>query len=98
MVYATAALSLYQFTNLLGCFAATDVDSAVEACAFFSYKLERMDVAVDMRFLSKLYLVASEDVTFDCSINLDIACMDVAITLSAWDEMDLTWAVNAASE
>lgn len=65
MEYATAALSLYLLAKLSGGFAATDVDSAVEACAFFSNKLIGMNVAFDLCFLAKLHLVACEDVALD---------------------------------
>ena len=64
----------------------TEIHSAVEACAFFSNKLVSVDVAFDMGFLSKLYLVAREDVAMDGTINVDVASMDVAAAFYTWHE------------
>ena len=57
-----------------------------------------MNVAFDMGFLSKLYLVAREDVAIDGTINLDVASMDVAAAFYTWHKVKLSGASNVAIE
>ena len=68
----------------------------VKARAFFSDKLIRDDVALDLSFLAKLYLIAREDVALDRAVNLNAVGLDIAAALSAWHKVKLAGARNVA--
>ncbi len=70
----------------------------VKARAFFSDKLVRADVALDLSFLAKLHLIAREDVALDRAVNLDALGLHVAVALGARREVNLAGACDVAGK
>ena len=58
----------------------------------------RADVALDLSFLAKFYLIAREDVALDGAVNLDAIRMEITAALSAGHKVKLAGARDVASK